>query len=179
MCQHTAVIDAIEAVLLISNENLYCALWRQKAGSGDDGFILWDYHVVALARSNTLQTVENPQGWVVLDLDTQLPFPCAANVYFAETFRGRSPRFATVQPTFRWMPRQWYVENLCSDRKHMLKGNQYTMPPPSWPPPNFLQHTNGSWPKSNLFDLIDMKKKFAQTTIFDLSSLSAHLGIMR
>jgi hypothetical protein len=96
--------------VFVSNTHGSVPIWQQRAGRAQDGFVLWDYHVFALARSPA-DSVADPAGadpaqaaampplpaappcaaagapcmpWLVLDLDTILPFPCTFPQYVQE-----------------------------------------------------------------------------------------------
>ena len=113
-------------VALVSNPGHTCLFWDQRVCQAKDEPVLWDYHVVLLAR--------RPE-WVVYDLDTQLPFPINADTYLAHTFRGEGVIPPAYEPRFVLFEGADYVNTFASDRSHMLdKDGQWLAPPPKWPP---------------------------------------------
>ena len=118
--------------LVISSPGRDFILRRQRAGRPVDGLVRWDYHVLALVDDRT-------EGLAVLDLDTDLPFPCPAARYVAETFPA-GPRQARSVPYIRMIPAEDYLASLVSDRSHMRRPDgSWIAPPPPWP-----------WPGSSL-----------------------------
>ncbi len=111
------------AVLFISNPAATVALWSQCAG-GDDGLVVWDYHVVLVVRG--------PNGAHIWDLDSSLGLPCEAGAYLRATFRSVAAPFA---PHFRWIEANTFRARFGSDRRHMRDpAGQYVRAPPQWPP---------------------------------------------
>jgi len=55
-------------------------VFRQRAGSGSEGAVLWDYHVVALQRG-----AGGPRVW---DLDSTLPFGTPLEQYVREALQS-------------------------------------------------------------------------------------------
>jgi protein N-terminal glutamine amidohydrolase len=125
------------AVIVSSEDGHFFAL-RQLAGRPTDGFACWDYHVFAVAEST------DGKRWV-LDLDSQLPFPCLFTEYLAETFVPL--RHQPSAPMFRLISAGEYVTGLASDRSHMrTPGGTYLAPPPPWPAPGLgRENTLSSW----------------------------------
>lgn len=127
-------------VALVTNPDRTCVLWNQRAAGPPGAHIVWDYHVIALAR--------DPGGaarWQVLDLDTHLGLPVDLADYAAATFAppGRLP--AQFEPRFRLIPDEDWLARFSSDRAHMrTPDGGWQKPPPPWPPihtpgaPNFL-----------------------------------------
>ncbi len=95
---------------------------HQRLGRPGDGLVYWDYHVLALARQ---------AGEVlVLDFDSDLPFPSPAADYLGAAF---PPAPRTV---FRLMDGRAYCHSLVSDRSHMRRADgSWLAPPPAWPSP--------------------------------------------
>jgi len=125
-----AQIAAIPAwALVVSSPAREFALRRQRAGRIVDGLVRWDYHVLALVDDRT-------EGLFVLDLDSDLGFPCPASSYIEETFippRRRDPRST---PLVRMIPAAEYLPHLVSDRSHMRRPDgSWIAPPPPWPWP--------------------------------------------
>lgn len=114
--------------VLISNRMRAVRYWNQRAAVRPKSPIIWDYHVVVL--------VEQPEGPVVYDLDSVLPFPCPLAQYLAESFRPDPSETAVFEPWFRVVPAQLYLDELWSDRSHMrTEDGGWQAPPPPWPAP--------------------------------------------
>tara|TARA_B100001093_G_scaffold505330_2_gene562523 strand:+ start:572 stop:1108 length:537 start_codon:yes stop_codon:yes gene_type:complete len=112
------------AAVFITNAGRHVALAQQRNGD-EQGFVMWDYHVVALSYQPT------PLVW---DFDTRLPWPCPAIDWLDQTF---SPfRFAPeiYQPKFKICKAMTVLQHFQSDRRHMrCETGQWLQPPPDWP----------------------------------------------
>jgi len=137
-------LETDSRALLISNLSRSVAMLAQRAGTGRDGFVSWDYHVVALVRDG------NSREFALFDFDTTLGFPVRAGDWIFDSFpREIESRF---RPLFRLLPGREYVESLASDRSHMRKPDgSWAAPPPPWPP-------FGMGRSNNLADLLDMSR---------------------
>mmetsp|Transcript_41853 Transcript_41853/g.95102 ORF Transcript_41853/g.95102 Transcript_41853/m.95102 type:complete len:260 (-) Transcript_41853:59-838(-) len=152
------VRGSLKAVF-ISNAQQRVPLWHQRAGGerevlGAPGFVLWDYHVVAL-----LQAAGG--GCHILDLDTTLgPFPLPFADYVRQALRpdiiasfeaeGRCRELP--ERCFRVVDAEDYLQSLFSDRSHMRRPDgSWAAPPPTEPP--ILQRREGceDGAGSNLF----------------------------
>lgn len=114
--------------VVIANRSGRVAVFRQRAARGRPGeAIAWDYHVVLAVRADT--------GWTVVDPDSTLPCPCAADVYLAESFPALPEPLARYRPLFRVVDAATYRARFASDRRHMRdgRGGWWSEPPP-WPP---------------------------------------------
>jgi hypothetical protein len=115
--------------LVVSSPARDFALRRQRAGRPVDGFVRWDYHVLALVDDRT-------EGLFVLDLDTDLSFPCPASIYIEETFASAPRRDPRSTPLVRMILAAEYLSHLVSDRSHMRRPDgSWIAPPPPWPWP--------------------------------------------
>jgi protein N-terminal glutamine amidohydrolase len=115
--------------IIVSNASRDLVFLRQRAGRPVDGLIHWDYHAFAVA-------VDPIEGKIALDLDSDLPFPCALSRYLRETFPGGVQRASA--PRFRVLKGSDYVAGLISDRSHMRRPDgSWMAPPPSWPAPGY------------------------------------------
>jgi hypothetical protein len=113
--------------VIVSNTSRDLVVLRQRAGRPVDGLIHWDYHAFAVA-------VDPIEGKIVLDLDSDLPFPCPLNRYLRDTFPGDVQR--ALAPRFRVLKGGDYVAGLISDRSHMRRPDgSWIAPPPPWPAP--------------------------------------------
>lgn len=121
--------DEVDAqVVFISNPRRTCAFWAQRAAHPGDA-VLWDYHVVLVARGAT--------GWDVWDLDTLLGLPVSLSRYVNETF-PRSfwelDEYVDLMPRFRLIEGRSYRREFSSDRSHMRHPDgSWLQPPPPWP----------------------------------------------
>jgi hypothetical protein len=114
--------------LLVSCPAKDFLLLRQRAGRPVDGLVHWDYHALALIDDRS-------EGLLALDLDSDLPFPCAASRYLDETFPKTKPQ-PRQTPILRMIEAEAYVAGLVSDRRHMLRPDgTWKAPPPAWPWP--------------------------------------------
>jgi hypothetical protein len=113
--------------LIISNPARRVSMLRQRAGHWPLGAISWDYHVVAIVAS-----AEGGER-LILDLDTLLDFPLPGRLWLDRSFPDRPE--AGREARFRLLTGRDYLENLASDRSHMLApdGSWQASPPP-WPP---------------------------------------------
>ena len=101
------------------------AVWEQRAAAGAP-FVVWDYHVVLVARRAA------GAGWEVWDLDSTLGVPVDAATWIACTFphevRGLVPRFRVIDAAE-------YLHSFSSDRRHMRAADGAEQRPfPPWPP---------------------------------------------
>jgi len=78
-------------VVFVSNERQCVAMWHQMAREGGPCF--WDYHVILLETTPDHKTL-------VLDMDTQLSYPCPFNEYLKDTFLQVMGQYA---PLFRYV----------------------------------------------------------------------------
>jgi hypothetical protein len=144
LCQNPALADMDCDVVFISNHARQCALWGQRAGRSGDGLVLWDYHVVLLARGE--------QGAQIWDLDAMAGCPLAFEAWWEASW----PRVVTapraMRPLFRVVARARFVEVFSSDRGHMCAGGVWSAAPPAWP-------RIGSGP-SNLMEFVSMREGF-------------------
>jgi hypothetical protein len=129
--------------LLISNVERRVVFMRQRSGRPVDGLVQWDYHVVALVEGGI-------EGYLVLDLDSDLQFPCPLGAYLEASFP--SDVQSAQAPRFRAVKAADYVANLVSDRAHMRRPDgSYMAPPPPWDHPGA-----GRVAKNNLMEWADM-----------------------
>ena len=113
--------------LVITSDAGACPMWHQRAGPPPDGFVVWDYHVVAAARIAGLWTIHDP--------DCTRGCPLAARAWLRATFSGLAVLSACHRPWFRVIGARDYLEHLASDRRHMLDARGHSrQPPPPWPP---------------------------------------------
>ena len=109
--------------VFISNNNMQCPMWHQRAASVGEA-VIWDYHVVYLGWIK--------KQWLIFDLDTTLQFPTSSEVYLSASF----PRRITnpYKPVFRVVEASELISNFSSNREHMIsKGGEYKNQPPEWP----------------------------------------------
>lgn len=147
-------------VVFVSNAARACALWCQRAAERPGEAVVWDYHVILVARSAC--------GWEVWDLDSTLGAPVALGDYLAMTFvdLSRLPppllgELAGLAPRFRVLEAERYRAEFSSDRSHMEGAGYEIRPPaPPWPAivrrgvPSFLRWaTMGAEPEHDVVGL--------------------------
>jgi protein N-terminal glutamine amidohydrolase len=145
--------------VLVSSRRRDVVLLRQRAGRPVDGLVHWDYHVFAVA-------LDPVGGAVVLDIDSDLPFPCPFGRYVEDGFPPDAPAEAAAR--FRAVSAAEYVRGLSSDRSHMRRDDGgWIWPPPPWPAPG---EEEGRAP--NLMRWIDMRRR-SPGRLFDARGLSS------
>ncbi|BGP45780.1 hypothetical protein JCM10450v2_001610 [Rhodotorula kratochvilovae] len=119
--------------LFISNPERHALLFQQKAsrqGAEQAHYVLWDYHVVAVAVE---RVSEGPERVVVLDRDSRLGEVVELREYVADTFRPDLFKAGVLNPSlqsrFRVVPSENLLNNFASDR---------TPRPTSPPPPQYI-----------------------------------------
>jgi hypothetical protein len=128
-------------VVFVSNEKRSCPLWKQRAGVGEEEFVLWDYHVIFLHKQNS---------WQVFDLDTTLGLPVLFQTYVNATFRMSDRGLDEYAPKFRVIDAKEFVSLFSSDRSHMRNSDgTWKATPPTWP---LIEGTG----EPNLMQLADM-----------------------
>ncbi len=145
------------AVLIFGLEGR-AAMLEQRAGRDEDGFVLWDYHAVALVSD------PSAAGLLVFDFDTRLDFPLPAEAYLKRSFippNSADPVLARFEPVFRLLPAIDFSANFYSDRSHMKASDgSWLQSPPPWDHPGERLATDGpirdSW---RLGSLIDPRRK--------------------
>jgi hypothetical protein len=111
-----------------------CAFYHQRLASAEGEPVLWDFHVVLLARVH---------GWQVWDLDSDLGAPVPAGQYLGATFGDQQLIPAPLRPRLRLIDAGTYVARLRSDRSHMRDpAGHFLQPPPPWPPPGWGRENN-------------------------------------
>jgi len=112
--------------VLVASPGRDVVLMRQRAGRLLDGLVHWDYHVFAIADDRT-------EGYAILDLDTDLPFPCRVPQYLEGTFPAQEMPSRSV-PYLRLIESAEYLAAFASDRAHMRRPDgSWIAPPPPWP----------------------------------------------
>lgn len=138
LCQEPELQRSSSRVIFISNETRQCAFSNQSVS--EDGFIVWDYHVILLSAG------------MIWDFDTRLPFPTPLDKYLKGTFP--SGVASMYKPCFRVVDCLDFIDVFASDRRHMINQfGAYNSPPPSWPA---IRTEKGS----NLDQFIDMTNPF-------------------
>lgn len=113
-------------VVFISNPARRCAVWAQRSAPAPGEPVLWDYHVILLARAAG-------EAWVY-DLDTVLPFPERLEAYLEGAFPMQGTLPEALEPRFRVVEAERFREVFASDRSHMRRaGGGWSAPPPPWP----------------------------------------------
>ncbi len=152
LCGNPAFRKKEKVVIIISNYLKKVLFLKQRAGDRE-GNVLWDYHVVMMAKDDE---------WMMWDLDTWLPFPCPVTKYIEQTFPVESTVFAkskewggklgggnpgagnlggvyradvakSYTPLFKLVSCEVYRKRFSSNRKHMKdKHGRFIAPPPPW-----------------------------------------------
>ena len=120
----SGVSVAAQWVLLITNPGQQVLMLAQRA-AGDVGYVVWDYHVVLLVRL--------PEGDLIFDPDTELPFPVEAATYLNASFPEDAVLPEMLRARVRRIPAAEFLRRFWSDRSHMVG----TLAPghfPPWPP---------------------------------------------
>jgi len=117
------------SAVFISNPGRSVPLWRQKAGSGAEKVVVWDYHVILVYIGD--------DSAMIYDLDTTLPFPASFNEYCEATFGSDDQLKEGYHRKLRRVPAEMYLATFASDRRHMKRvdgeGNdEWLQPPPPW-----------------------------------------------
>ena len=163
LCQREELADREVEIAFVSNAEKTCLFWNQRAAHSGDSGVVWDYHVILLAASEA--------GWEVWDLDTTLPFPCAAATYLEWTFQPELVIPDQYRPRFRLLTRAEFLRWFSSDRSHMVReGGGWNMPPPAWEAP--FQETRGM----NLARFFSMEEEFVGE-VLSLEELCARKGV--
>ncbi|XP_051202408.1 protein N-terminal glutamine amidohydrolase [Lolium perenne] len=113
--------------VFISNAEKKVPLWYQKASPSDDGFVMWDYHVICIqSRRNKGEVLD-----LVWDLDSTLPFPCPFLQYVSEAIQALSFADSIYRRLFRVIHGPVFLRSFASDRSHMKDptGNWIALPP--------------------------------------------------
>lgn len=141
-------------VVFISNENRTCALWEQRASGFEGAPVVWDYHVILLARATSM---------LAYDLDSRLAFPSTLDVYLDATFPY--PLLEShYRPVFRVIDVETFRSSFASDRSHMRSDDGWLAPPPVWP---CIQPGEATM---NLHQFIDMDTPFVGD-VLDIEAL--------
>lgn len=132
LCQHSVFADKQTYALFISNPAKRCAMWNQRSSTNDMYPVVWDYHVILLAKTDS---------WRVFDLDSRLPMGVELDVYLCQSFSPPIDSNAQLinvtsefNPCFKLVCGKTYAEQFSSDRKHMCdEAGSWLSPPPLWP----------------------------------------------
>lgn len=123
------VADRAREVWLISNPERRVAMWAQRAAPSAEMPVVWDYHVVLLARGE--------RGAELWDLDHTGPCPRPVTDWLAASFAPLDGLAALkpLQPRFRVITAEVYRSSFASDRRHMRsEDGAWSAPPPPWEP---------------------------------------------
>jgi hypothetical protein len=133
-------------------------MWNQRAAGRPGRAMVWDYHVVVLARD----------PWEIWDLDTFLGCPVPAADYLRGSFHPAVP--PEYHPRFRLVDAEPFAASFASDRSHMRRRDgRYKKPPPPWPPIGAPER------ESNLMRFVDVEAPFLGE-VLDLDELLARIG---
>ena len=148
--------------VVITNRERQVAMWAQRAALVPDTPVVWDYHVVAVARGGA--------GFEVWDLDCTAGCPLAFPRWRELSFDVAREIPEDLAPLFRVVDAREYRARFASDRAHM-RGADGTLlqEPPPWDP--ILP--DGEPP--NLQRFIDVDEPFLGE-VLDLEALSLRFG---
>lgn len=138
-------------VLLISNAARACPVWHQQAAADARAVVVWDYHVVLLVQGDA----GGADAWLVYDLDSTLPFPCALAVYVSEALRPHESMPPQYRQRFRAVAARDYLALFASDRRHMRRADGSWAAPPPPGPPIRGSDAPSSWTLGALWDVAD------------------------
>lgn len=131
LCDHVrknqpGLLNYVHAVFL-SNDCKVIPLWEQRAGTGEEKLVFWDYHVIFMYCKGSCCTI--------YDLDTCLPFPCDIKLYLERGLRSDHQIVPKYHRKLRVIPASEFLDNFSSDRSHMRKSDgSWIKPPPNYPP---------------------------------------------
>jgi protein N-terminal glutamine amidohydrolase len=124
---HLCATDKDFSAVFVSNPNKSVPFWNQRSSKD---VVVWDYHVIAVKRG------------LVYDLDTKLAFPTTWKDYSTNSLRIDNTLPTQFQRYYRIVPGDVYLQNLSSDRSHMIKDGKYQATPPVWPPIKMMPDNN-------------------------------------
>jgi protein N-terminal glutamine amidohydrolase len=156
LCQEPRFAHRPREVVFVSNPARALPMWHQRAARGRP--IVWDYHVLLLARDPC-------EIW---DVDTLLGVPVPALEYLGESFHPGVP--AEMRPLFRLVPAEIFTATFASDRSHMRRPDgSFEKPPPPWPA------IGAPGAPSNLLAFVEMEQPFLGE-VLSLAELTARIG---
>lgn len=171
LCQRVELEGWERFVVFISNLERGCPFFKQRAAPEAMELVVWDYHVVLLARP---QAVDQ---WSIFDVDSRLEFPTTAASYLRETFPEIDRIPSRFWPSFRVIAADAFIETFSSDRSHMRdKHGSWLAPPPDWPLINARGETTfadytfadyvdfGSRMYGEIMDMTAFKSRFGKST---------------
>ncbi|GAA5843889.1 hypothetical protein JCM9279_000177 [Rhodotorula babjevae] len=115
--------------VFVSNPERHALLFEQQAsrqGAEQGHYVVWDYHVVAVAveRAGVELDRVGAERVVLLDRDSRLGAEVPLHDYVARTFRPDLFESCILEPSlrsrFRVVPAETFLESFASDRSHML-----------------------------------------------------------
>mmetsp|Transcript_27613 Transcript_27613/g.40773 ORF Transcript_27613/g.40773 Transcript_27613/m.40773 type:complete len:224 (+) Transcript_27613:112-783(+) len=110
-------------VIFISNEAQCIPMYYQLAGKTPSTACFWDYHVLLLQVNDTPK---------ILDIDSHLPYPCPLDTYIYNSFPSPGETPKEYAPLFRVVNAMTFLQQFCSDRRHMLKDGSWSAKPPTY-----------------------------------------------
>jgi hypothetical protein len=96
--------------VFISNPTRTIPIWCQKS-SLDEQPVIWDYHVVCLAKSS---------DWLIFDFDTTLSNPISFKEYINQAIRPHVSLPSQLSRSYRIVAGADYIKHFASDRSHMV-----------------------------------------------------------
>lgn len=142
--------------LFVSNPRQQVVVFAQRAASAQP-YVVWDYHVVALAGAC--------DGWVVHDPDCVVGSPLPVERWLAASFPHVGRADPAFDPLFRFVDGAAYVDGLRTDRRHMRDGSRWRAPPPPWPPIgegfNLFDYVRMAPRDPDVLDLAALRRRFS------------------
>jgi len=134
----------------------------QKASKDPSAACYWDYHVILIHTSKIVGKRGKSYREVnVLDIDTCLSYPCSLHEYIDASFGEiQFPNHETkkkLEPMFRVIRADYYLQHFKSDRSHMKRPDGTWMTPP--PKYDCIIGDSDDEGGSNLEEYIDMTRK--------------------
>ncbi|EFJ34093.1 hypothetical protein SELMODRAFT_68426, partial [Selaginella moellendorffii] len=107
--------DLFVVFLLSADKQAAFPIWCQKNSSRDNGFCVWDYHVICIQRFSS----STPDEASVWDLDTSLGLPVAFSSYVNEALKPPVVKKHLLERLFRVVSAHNFLRYFASDRRHM------------------------------------------------------------
>ncbi|CAM9663208.1 unnamed protein product [Pylaiella littoralis] len=169
LCQHllgrAQIADVQLFAVFVSNQARQVPVWHQRLADSRDEPVLWDYHVLLLAK--------HPQGNWVYDLDSTLAFPTQAALYITHAIRNEVNMDMRFRRMFRVVPARECVDHFSSNRSHMIEQDgSYSAQPPCFAPLRGPRATTDN----NLEEWISMDAGTGRGRVMSLSEMEAFVG---
>lgn len=149
-------LDPPCAALFVSNARQQVVVFAQRA-AGALPYVVWDYHVVALAGAG--------DAWAVHDPDCLAGSPLPLARWLAVSFPHVGRADPAYDPRFRVVDGAAYVSGLRTDRRHMREAEGWRAPPPPWGPIgegfNLFDYVRMAPEDPDVLDLATLRRRFS------------------